>query len=456
MLSFMDIVDRAFSGRYISETDFDLEVFVPELQRVIEKYKIVFQPDTPIPWDDELADRVFVAGSEFYQRVGTYCTDTERIIQFSEPEIHEALQTAPCETEFGEGPDRNYLAPRKPESEVPPWCFLGAAGAPVSSEEIFLSLVQAYGSIPLIDSLTSPTLVNIEGRRVRARTPLEILACIRSSRLVREGLQRAGRPGLPVMNSIASASSDAAKIAGSQFGLRPSDGWLIGSAAELKINFEKLNEVAYVTSLGGRICGESGPLLGGYCGGPEGVAVANVAYHLHAILVLRGTCHVTFPLHFKTVSNSSRPMLWAISTSSQAISRNSHLPFFTIPNTASGPVEDMCFWETASIVTALVVSGSSLEALGVYKNATLDLQTPQGPLFAAEMAHAVPGMGRKEANTLVNRLLEHYESRLGDPPRGKTYQESYDVGSGKPLAETEALYTKMRRQVSALGVKFTH
>jgi methylamine--corrinoid protein Co-methyltransferase len=92
----------------------------------------------------------------------------------------------------------------------------------------------------------------------------------------------------------------------------------------------------------------------------------------------------------------------------------------------------------------------------VYKNATLDLQTPQGPLFAAEIAHAVRGMGRKEANTLVNRLLERYEGRLKNPPRGKTYQESYDVESGKPLAETEALYTRMRRQVSALGVKFTH
>lgn len=89
----------------------------------------------------------------------------------------------------------------------------------------------------------------------------------------------------------------------------------------------------------------------------------------------------------------------------------------------------------------------------MYKNATLDLQTPQGPLFAAEMAHAVPGMGRKEANALVNRLLDGYEGRLGDPPRGKTYQESYDVGTGKPLVETAELHQRMKRAVLALGVR---
>lgn len=310
MVLFMEVIDRALSGPYASQNEFDLKVFVPELRAVIEKYKIKFQPGAPVPWDDDLADRVFQAGFEFYKRVGTYCIDTERIIQFSEPEIKEALETAPCETAFGEGTDRKRLVPRRPESEVSPWCFLGAAGAPVSSEGILLSLVQGYGSISLADSVTSPTLVNIDGRRIRANSPLEVMACIRSSNFIREGLRRAGRPGLPVMNSIATASSDVAEIAGSQFGLRSSDGWLIGSAAELKVNFQKLNEVSYVSSLGGRICGESGPLLGGYCGGAEGVAVTNVAYHMHCVLVLRGVCQVTFPLHFNSVSNSSRDILW--------------------------------------------------------------------------------------------------------------------------------------------------
>jgi methylamine--corrinoid protein Co-methyltransferase len=456
MIPFLEVIDRSLNGPYSLQEDFDLKILVPKLRQVIDKYKIRFTPDVPIPWDDDLADRVFQAAVEFYKEVGTYCIDTERVIRFTESEMMEGIDTAPAEPTFGEGKDCKRLLPRRPESETPPWCFLGAAGAPVSGEEIFVKVMQGYGSIPLADSITTPTLTTIDGRRIRAQSPLEILACIRSSTLAREALSMAGRPGLAVMNSIATAVSDTAKIAGSQFGLRPSDGWLIGSIAEMKVNFQRFNEIAFVLSLGGRICAETGPLLGGYCGGAEGVAVANVAYHLHSILVLRGSCQVTFPLHYHTVCTSSRDLLWAVSVSSQAISRNSHLPFFTIPNTAAGPVEEMCFYETAAIVTSLVVSGSSLEALGVYRNATTDLQVPQGPEFASEIAHAVPGITRKDANEIVSRLLGLYEHRINNPPMGKRYQESYDVKTGKPFDETERLYRRMKKEIANLGFKFRY
>jgi methylamine--corrinoid protein Co-methyltransferase len=456
MIPFIEVIDRSLTGPYCLQEEFDLNVFVPKLREVTRKYKIKFDPEIPIPWDDDMADRVFQAAVEFYTQIGTYCIDTERIIKFSESEILEGLKTAPLEPTFGEGRDCKRLLPRKPESEIPPWCFLGAAGAPVSSEEIFSKVLQGYASIPLVDSITTPTLTTINGRQIRAASPLEVLACMRSSLLSREVLSIAGRPGLPLMNSIATSVTDTAKIAGSQFGLRSSDGWLIGSIAEMKVNFQRLNEVAFVLSLGGRVCAESGPLLGGYCGGAEGVAIANVAYHLHCILVLRGSCQVTFPLHYQTVCTSSRDLLWVVSVSSQAISRNSHFAFFTIPNTASGPVEEMCFYETAAIVTSLVVSGSSLEALGVYKNATVDLQTPQGPEFASEIAHAVPGMGRKEANDIVKRLLSIYENRIHHPPVGKRYQESYDVKTGRPFDDTTRLYQRMKREMVSFGFKFRY
>lgn len=251
MIPFIEIIDRSLNGPYCLQQDFDLKVFVPKLREVVNKYKIKFNPDTPIPWDDELADRVFQAAVEFYSDVGTYCIDMERIIKFTELEILEGIKMAPFEPTFGEGKDCKKLLPRRPESDIPPWCFLGAAGAPVSTEEIFIKVMQGYGSIPLVDSITTPTLTTFNGRQIRAYSPLEILACIRSSMLSREALSLAGRPGLPVMNSIATSVSDTAKIAGSQFGLRPSDGWLIGSIAEMKVNFQRFNEIAFVLSLGG-------------------------------------------------------------------------------------------------------------------------------------------------------------------------------------------------------------
>jgi len=62
MISFYEVLDRAMSGEYCSERDFDMDVFVPKLSELIAKYKIKYDPDTPIPSDDDLAARVFQAG----------------------------------------------------------------------------------------------------------------------------------------------------------------------------------------------------------------------------------------------------------------------------------------------------------------------------------------------------------------------------------------------------------
>ncbi len=69
---------------------------------------------------------------------------------------------------------------------------------------------------------------------------------------------------------------------------------------------------------------------------------------------------------------------------------------------------------------SLVASGSSrANPWTSGKNATVDLQPSQGPHFAAEVAHGVIGMTRKEVNPLASKLLERYESRIGPPARGK-------------------------------------
>jgi len=108
MVSFMEVIDRALAGPFCSEKDFDLKVFVPKLKEVIKKYEIKYDPENPIPSDNDLADRVFKAGVEFYANVGTYCVDTERIIRFSKEEIKEALVTAPYLLYLGRGRMRRH------------------------------------------------------------------------------------------------------------------------------------------------------------------------------------------------------------------------------------------------------------------------------------------------------------------------------------------------------------
>jgi len=455
MVSFMEVIDRALKGPFCPEKDFDLKVFVPRLREVVKKYEIKYDPENPIPSDNDLADRVFKAGVEFYANVGTYCADTERIIRFTEEEIEEALVMAPSAPVFGEGKEAKALVARKPESHIPPYCFIGAGGAAVSNEELFASILEAYASfLPLADSITTPSIKAINGKTVRAGSPLEILACIRSSALAREALRRGGRPGLPIMNSIATAVSDTAKIAGSQFGLRPSDGWLIGTMAEMKINFARLNEIAYVLALGGHVVAETAPILGGYCGGPEGVAVANVAYCLNCILAMKGSTQLTFPIHFNYGCSTTRDVLWSVSASSQAISRNSHFPFFILSYTSAGPMTEMCLYELAAAVMTSVVSGASIEFGGVAKATVVDHFTPMEPRLASEVAHGVVGMTRLQGNEIVKQLLAKYEEDIPQAPKGGKYQECWNIQSKEPKLEYLELYQKIKRELAEYGIRF--
>lgn len=455
MISFLEVIERAMTGPLVPEKEYDLKVFVPKLRQILKKYDIRYEPEVVVPSDDALADRMFQAGLEFYTEVGTYCTDTNRIIQFTQDEIREGLVTAPQGPVFGEGKDAKAYPSRRPESDVPPWCYVGAGGTPVSSEEVFEAFVQATGEIPFGDGVTAPSLAYINGATVRSRTPLEILACIKSTELTRSGLRRAGRPGMPVQNSIATAVSDAGKIAGSQFGMRPSDGWLVGAMAEMKVSWERLNEIAYVTSLGGHVVAETCPMVGGYCGGPAGMAVANVAYHLQSILVFRGSYHLNFSIDLQTSCSTSRQVIWGTSASAQAISRNSHFPLQTSGLVASGPGTEMQPYEAAAPVIAHVASGSSVGPTGGSPgNAVMDHITPMNGQWSAAIAHAVVGMTRAEANEIVLQLLARYEDRLHDAPQGIKFWECFDLKTLKPFEEHAALYAQARKELESYGVKF--
>jgi methylamine--corrinoid protein Co-methyltransferase len=455
MIGFNEVINRAMTGPLCVDKDYDLQVFVPKLREITEKYEIRFDPEVVVPADDDLADRVFQAGLEFYRDVGTLCLDTSRIIQFSDQEIIEGLATAPSAPVFGDGKDAKAYVGRKPESQIPPWCYVGAGGTPVSNEEVFEAFVRATGEIPLGDGVTAPSLANIDGFPVRAGTPLEMMGAIKSTILTREGLRKAGRPGMPVQNAIATAVSDTAKIGGSQFGMRRSDGWLIGAMAEMKVNWQRLNEVAYVTSLGGHVVAETCPMVGGYCGGPEGMAVANVAYHVQSILVFRGSYHLNFSIDLRNSCSTGRGVIWGTSVSAQAISRNSHFPLQTSGLVASGPGAPMQPFEAAASIIAHVVSGSSVGPTGGSPgNVVMDQITPMNGRWSAQVAHGVVGMKRDQANEIVKQLLAKYEDRLDNAPRGLKFWECFDMKTLKPFKEHQELYASARQELESYGVKF--
>ncbi len=454
MVHFLEVTERAFTGKICSERDFDLKILVPKLREVVREYEIKYDADIIIPSDDSLADAVFEAAIDLYSDVGTYCLSTERIIKFDENEIKDAIRNAPSAPVFGEGNDRKKLVSRKPEDKNPPWCFIGAGGAPVSDETVFMALVEAYGAIPRADAITTPSLTTVNGSNIRAGSPLEIYGAIRTVNLAREALRRAGRPGLPIMNCIATAESGSGTMAASnsQFGLRPSDGWLVAAMPELKLEFERLNKVAFLLNWGANIGAETSPLLGGYSGGPAGTAVINAVSHIQGILAQKATYQLTFPIHLKYACSTTPEVLWVISLSGQAISRNSHLPTLNQGYVSGGPMTEMCYFEIAAYIIAAVVSGLSIEALGVAKAVNIDHFTPFEPLFAVEVAYAATGMKRTVANEIIIDLVTKYKNQLDNPPVGKRYQDCFDIRTGKPSNMYIKFFNSIKKEVKEIGL----
>jgi hypothetical protein len=231
----------------------------------------------------------------------------------------------------------------------------------------------------------------------------------------------------------------------------------IGAHHEMRVDFDSLNKVAYTLARGWQIWAENGVILGGMAGGPATTAIVTAAYNLLDMLVLRGSTQHPFPIHFDLRTTTTRDTLWVRSVSNQAITRNSWLPVANLGYIGAGPTTEMALYETAAWVTAAVVSGGSIEAEGVAKNAHVDHTSPIEPYFASEVAHAVTGMSREEANGLVKALLEEYEARLPDAPVGVRLQDCMNLENGEISSGFREMYRTARQAMTdRFGLKFKY
>jgi methylamine--corrinoid protein Co-methyltransferase len=434
---------------------FDLDVVYASASRLCEKYKIVYDPRNPVPSDDDLADRTFQAAVDFVADVGVYCPDTCSVVTFTRDEVLEAVANSRGRCVMGEGKDRYEWTLRLPDSDTQPWYHVGT-GIVNTDERIAANLARAYAQIGQANSVSVPALETVDGQIIISGTPTEVLGAIRGIKIARDALNDAGRSGLAIGNCISTAGTALATIAASapQFGLRPSDGWLVGSLAEMKFNMDTLNKAAYLSSWGANIGNEAGPLVGGYAGGPEGTAILNVAYRLIGILVLNCDYHLAFPIHITKSCSTTREVLWCVAVSSQAISRNTKELVWSLGYISAGPMTKQFFFETAAYLAAAVPSGVSAQTTHPARAVLNDHVTPMEMLGSVEINEACVGMSRSEGNELAKQLLKRYEDKIDDAPVGKRYQDCYDVDTGLPSQEYIDLYGEVKEELRAMGFGF--
>ena len=223
----------------------------------------------------------------------------------------------------------------------------------------------------------------------------------------------------------------------------------------MKINHDALIKAAYLHAWGANVGAESGPMLGGFSGGPPGFAVLCTAYLLMGQLVLKGDYHLNFPIHFRHSCSSFREVLWAESVAAQATSRNIAVPTIWGNYCGAGPNTKMYFYESAAQLLCAVTSGApAVQTPHPAKAVKVDGITPMEAKFGVEIATAATHLNRKKANEIVIKLLEKYESNLAAPPEGSRYQECYDVIGRQPREEYRRLYGEVKEELSRLGIPF--
>lgn len=454
MPTLVNFMERATSGPLMTEEAFNMNVLIPNIRKIVDEYDIHYNPEEPLSNDDELADRLFQAAIEFITRTGIYVDDTNRVINFERGEILDAIAGLPKISTFGEGRERRHFPSRKPEDGQLPWFHVGT-GIVASSEYIALSQVEGYGSLSHANSISIPAFNQVNGLEVISGSPLEVYATSSAVQTARKALARSGRPGLPILNLISSATTSIGTIAGSHpdFGLRSSDGWLIDFLAEMKVNFESLNRLAFILLTGGNIGSTALPILGGYAGGAAGTALVMTAYYLLGLLLFQGTYHLTGPVHFRHGCSTTRDCLWVFSVVGRSTSRNLQYPAIALGYAGAGPATKMYFYEAAAVILASVPAGyAGIQTVHPAKAVIDDGVTPLEADFCIKCAIAAASITTDQANQIVTQLLERYESSISSSPKGSKFPECYNITSGKPTVEYQKLYEEIRDEMIQLGV----
>lgn len=454
IFSYHDIMDRARTGPYMSEEDWDLKKVAMTTRKLVKQYELKWHPHEIVTDDPGLADAVFEAGLELARQIGVYSRSTERIIEFDADELAEGLRRMPQTLVMGEGKDARTLFARKILDERLPLVWAGTPGTPIP-EELFLPSVISWMQEPIVDLVTCGSLTHIDGREVRTSDPIEVAATRRELQYLHTGLARVGRPGMGMLAAQSAVSELGDLAVAHPAYLRPCDSHLIPMLNELKVDHRNIarvvNSLEYGMVNASLVC----VIVGGMGGDAPGSAVVNVASFILGNLTSRADYQLLHPIHMRHVATTTRAVLWVENIVQQAFARNAPCIMVTDVYPKSGALTRELLYETAANAIVIAVSGGHLEGVGS-ADGNAPNSTGLEARFMGEVGHAATRqrLGLEEANDLVLRLLAKYEHVFDDPAGnpGVRFDQAYDMQTLRPLPQWQQMYDEVKAEVRAMGL----
>jgi methylamine--corrinoid protein Co-methyltransferase len=456
LVKLVEMLQRAKDGPACSVREWEIKVIPQTVKKYLEKYDLehTFNKEVPVNQDLALADRFFEAGLELAVEIGLLCPDTETVIKVSREEILQAIEEAPDHLILGEGPDQIIVKTRELEDKNPP-IFIGPLCIQVD-EELYVPIAEGILKSKKVRMQQGPSLDTVFGRPVYSGSPFETVVALRENQLREEAQWRAGRVGIPNMG-IGSSTTEYGHLAGFA-GLtkktNPSMA-IILHPSELKVGYASFHKAAVTMGYNGYSFSGSPIMIGGYSGGAEGAALANIANTVLQFPIMQADISNCSIYDVRYDSSCGRHALWALSIACQAIARNTSIIDYKCINQSAGPcTEEILYTSAAGLITAAVCGIAQTvgcrSAGGRFKN----YLTPLEHWFCAEVFEASAKLSLEEANELVLYLLSKYEAGLKNQPKGKSFTECFDINTLTPNKEWQEIHDQVKADIQSHGLRF--
>jgi methylamine---corrinoid protein Co-methyltransferase len=453
MITLLEIAERTQTGEKIEDKKWD-KSFYETITALVKKYGIaVPREHRYINRDDGIVERAYEAAIEFLETMGIYCLTTKRKVSLTRQEILTAIREAPTEILMGCERDRRIWKQRKIEGREKLNVCPGHHTP--FSEDLAGLVVSNFAQIPRTDFIEGFNFTHVDGREI-VGAPMEVYASRRQMNWMREGVRKAGRPGLAVVYyPINTRAEDLIGIMDPDHGLRRTDGILLSLLPDLKMEQDMLSAAIVYEEYGSFKLSGSFAIIGGFCGGVDGAIIEGIAKPIAAMIAYRDYINYTGVEHVHMLNG--RQILvphvnWARSVVNQALNRFTHTICMRWIIPTSGPGTDLCLWEGAMQAAEAPINGMNLYAPRHCRTTVNHGQTPLEAEWMIEVSDAVieQGFDREAGNALLGRIAARFENQK--PAEGYDIGECYDLVHHQPKEAYREIHTRVKAELREMGL----
>lgn len=391
---------------------------------------------------------------------GVYCLSTGRVIQFTEQELLSTIKAMPKEVIIGEGKDTRVLKQRRiEEREALNHC--PGHHAPFT-EDVAPMVIKNMAEIPTADYLEGVNFPVVDGREIFG-LPMEVYAAKREATMMREGVTKAGRPGLAIAYyPINTRAPVMIAPMDREVGLRPCDGVLLSVLPDIKVEQDYVTTAIAWEEYGGfKLNGNGHGFVGGFSGGLGGALIEAIVVTLTGWIIYRDiACWGAVQSSTVFASSGEIPVnmshVWATSVWSQALHRHTNYILFIGAGGTCGPGCENQLLEVAFRAVTIPINGANVHITRQFRARMNASISPLDAEWAYEVATAVmkSGLTRESAGDLVLKIGDMLKGRVSEAPY-HDIREFYDMVHHKPLPAFEKAYLKVKEEVAKLGLDFS-